>query len=389
MTTSTTNLPSNPVFRPVADRWLAVVFAALIISEIWVFTQRDEYGIGLRVVATLLSLVASGALSLRRTRPALAFWINGIAVYGLIAFGYPSDIYQWTNLIATYSVAAHGTRPQSWLALPAAIAGPVFYFVRFPFMGGPALAAFVAAMWMVGWLAGRMARVRVEESHLRYERDLSMQLAQANQERLAVEEERNLIARELHDIIGHTVNVMVVHAGAGRGALPDDPEAAVVAFETIEETGRSALDELDRVLAVLRRDHLEAARVPTPGLDGLPSLATTFSDAGLQVEVEMRGDTRLVPASVGLAAYRIVQEALTNTLKHASAASASVEVTVLPDHVELSVADDGERDPSTIKPGRGITGMGERAALHRGWARVETGTDGRFTVRSVLRWDRT
>jgi signal transduction histidine kinase len=372
--------------RP-ADLLLAAAFAGVTQVEVWVFSLGDDYPIGLRVAASVLTLVASGALAWRRTRPVAAFWVNSAAMVALIAAGYPSDVYQWTNLVVTYSIAAHGTSRQAWAALPAFVGGVVFYFVRFPGEGSPTLAAMVVAMWLVAWLVGRMYGARLEQVELRAERDLARRLAEANSERLALEEERSRIAHELHDIIGHTVNVMVVHAGAGRQAVDHDSGIARQAFETIERTGRTALSELDRVLAVLRRDQAGRELAPAPGIGDLGELARTMTDTGLEVDVQVTGDAGEVPASVGLAAYRIVQEALTNTLKHAGAGSAAVRVEVAGRRVHIRVADDGGGDPSALQPGRGILGMNERAAMHGGRVGIDRDGQGRFVVTAELGWE--
>jgi signal transduction histidine kinase len=339
------------------------------------------------VVASVLTLVASGALAWRRTQPVAAFWVNSAAVVAVIAAGYPSDVYQWTNLVVTYSIAAYGTSRQAWAALPALVGGVIFYFVRFPDEGSPTLAATVVALWVVAWLIGRVYGARLEQAQLRAERDLARRLAEANEERLALEEERSRIAHELHDIIGHTVNVMVVHAGAGRQAVDHDSGIARQAFETIERTGRAALSELDRVLAILRRDQAGRELAPAPGIGDLAELARTMTDTGLHVDVQVTGDPGEVPASVGLAAYRIVQEALTNAMKHAGAGWASVRVEVAGRRVHVRVADDGGGDPSALQPGRGILGMQERAALHGGRVAIDRDTEGRFAVTAELGWE--
>ena len=382
MTTATARSTQRP-----ADLLLAAAFAAVTQAEVWVFSLGGDYPVGLRVVASALTLVASGALAWRRTRPAAAFWVNSAAVVAVTAAGYSSDVYQWTNLVVTYSIAAHATSRQAWAALPALVGGVVFYFVRFPDEGSPTLAATVVAMWVVAWLIGRMYGARLEQVQLRAERDLARRLAEANEERLALEEERSRIAHELHDIIGHTVNVMVVHAGAGRQAVDHDSGIARQAFETIERTGRAALSELDRVLAILRRDQAGRELAPAPGIGDLPELARTVTDTGLKVGVEVTGDPGGIPASVGLAAYRIVQEALTNTMKHAHAGSASVQVEVTGRRVHVQVADDGGGDPSALQPGRGILGMNERAAMHGGRVDIDRDRQGRFVVTAELTWE--
>jgi len=374
-------------FQRPADLVLAAAFAGATQVEVWVFSLGDGYPIGQRVAASVLTLVASGSLALRRSRPLVSFWANTAAVAAVIAVGYPSDVYQWTSLVATYSIAAHGTTRQAWIALPAPLGGILFYFLRFPFEGGPLLAACVVAMWVVGWLVGRNYGARLEQAQLRSERDLARRLAEANEERLALEEERSRIAHELHDIIGHTVNVMVVHAGAGRQAVDGDSAIVHQAFETIERTGRAALSELDRVLAVLRRDQAGRELLPPPGIGDLGELARTFTDTGLRVDLQVSGNAGEVPASVGLAAYRIVQEALTNTMKHAGAATASVQVGIADRRLDLRVTDDGHGDTSRLQPGRGLLGMTERAAMHGGRVTLDRDGEGRFVVTARLAWE--
>lgn len=378
---------SRPTSFSTADSLLAAVFMGLTSIEVWVFSWDNGLGIGTRVLVSLFTLLASASLAWRRTRPEAAFWINGAAVIATIAAGYPSDMYQWTNLVAVYSIGAYGTNPQRWFALPVGVGGVLFYFARFPLEGGPTLAAFVAAVWVVAWLAGRIYGARLQEMQLRHERDLSRRLAEANDARLVLEEERIRIAHELHDIIGHTVNVMVVHAGAGRRAVGDDIEAALRAFETIERTGRDALDELDRVLALLRRDEAGTDLLPTPGVGDLRDLAKTFADTGLAVEVRVTGEPGSVPTSVGLAAYRIAQEALTNVLKHADARLATVDMSIGDGHLDIRVVDDGPSIPTAIRPGRGITGMKERAALHGGSFHIDRNDHKGVVIRADLNWE--
>lgn len=373
--------------RQAADVLLAVLFVAITQLEVWVFTLGDGFSIGTRIGASVFTALASAALAWRRSRPNLAYWANAAGVVGAIAVGLPGDIYQWTNLVAIYSVGAYGTDPQRWIALPAGLGGVLFYFIRFPFEGGALFAGFVMAIWVAGWLAGRMYGARLDEIQLRHERDLSRRLAEANEQRLVLEEERMRIARELHDIIGHTVNVMVVHAGAGRREIGGDDTLVLQAFDTIETTGRRALGELDRVLSLLRRDDLDdPERTATPGIADLDDLAAIFVDAGLTVQVGVTGSSD-VPASVQLAAYRIVQEALTNTLRHGDASRAVVGVVVGDGRVELSVADDGDGNPFSIEPGRGIAGMRERASVHDGALAINRAEIGGIEVRSTLIWE--
>lgn len=374
--------------RQAGDLLLAAVFIAMTQVEVWVFTLGDPYSIGTKVGASLFTALASAGLAWRRSRPGAAYWVNAAGVVGTIAIGFPGDIYQWTNLIAIYTISAYGTRMERWTALAAGLGGVVFYFVRFPDEGGTTLAAFVIALWIVGWLAGRIYGARLDEIQLRHEMDLSRQLAEANEQRLATEEERLRIARELHDIIGHTVNVMVVHAGAGRREVGRDDARVGQAFDTIETTGRAALGELDRVLAVLRRDEVDPGLDPAPGIEDLDNLARVFSEAGLAVNVSLSGESQ-VPPSVSLATYRIVQEALTNSLRHSGARGATVAVSIGDGRLGVTVSDDGDGEPRAIAPGRGILGMRERAGVHGGTVTLGRSEGGGIEVQADLKWEPT
>jgi signal transduction histidine kinase len=199
----------------------------------------------------------------------------------------------------------------------------------------------------------------------------------------AVAEERTRIARELHDIIAHSVTTMVVQAGAAEQVVDDDPEHVRKALATIRDTGTGALAEMRRVVAVLRDIDEPGELSPQPGVDALPDLVEDARSAGLDATLEVRGEVRPLPGGVDLAAYRIVQEALTNVRRHADATAVRVGLDYSADDVRIEVVDDGvgSSDPSG---GHGLVGMRERASLYGG--RVEAGAaDGAgFVVRAVL-----
>jgi signal transduction histidine kinase len=294
----------------------------------------------------------------------------------MITVGYPSDLYPWSNLVALYTVAATVADQPAFLALATAVISIFYYFTAFPEDSTVIPALFTSLAWVLAWGAGRSNRGRRREAVLAAERDVSQELAAARQSRLDTEERRRQMARELHDLIGHTINVMVVHAGAGRLALASDPEAARRALETIEETGRAALGELDGVLGILRSGE-EGSSAPLPGLADLDRLIGRFEEAGLATRLSREVDGP-VPRSVGATAYRIVQEALTNTLKHARASSATVRLAVEDGNLEVSVADDGRGSAS--EAGSGLTGMAERVGLHGGTVRHGNRPEGGYEV---------
>jgi signal transduction histidine kinase len=193
----------------------------------------------------------------------------------------------------------------------------------------------------------------------------------------------------LHDLIGHTVNVMLVQAGAGRRMLDRDPEQTRELLAGLEQTGRDALTELDRVLGVLRpdvpgTDSPGADQPESAGLANLPELARRMTEAGVRVSVRVEPDLSPLPRSLDLSAYRIVQEALTNALKHGEAGSARVTVRRDGRAVDIEVRDDGRGAPPGYAPGRGLLGIGERVALFGGRVEHGPGDRGGFRLRAVL-----
>ena len=358
--------------RHLPELVLAAIPTILILLEIWVFDPGEE-----EVTRTVAGLAAGGSLYWIRRHPFAAFLTNGFAIYALIALGQPSDFYQWTNLVALFAVASRVDTRRAVVALVLGWAGVIFYFARFRQEGGLILAGAVLAIWTAGWFAGRAQFSRTREAEVIRERDLSRAELAAQHARAELDAERSRIARDLHDIIGHAVNVMVVHAGAGQVNAPPDSESRAV-FDTIAATGRTALSDLDRMLDLLQG---VPERSPLPGLLELDELCKTVQGPGLSVDLTLEGDPRRVPSSLGVATYRIVQEALTNVIKHARASTASVRVKIA-DDLTIIVADDGIGGDA--KPGRGLRGIGERAALHGGTVIHGPGQPNGFELRCRL-----
>ena len=202
--------------------------------------------------------------------------------------------------------------------------------------------------------------------------------------REAVVEERARIARELHDVIAHNVSMMVVQAGAERRVLDDEQSSTREVLETVEQIGRGALTEMRRLVGMLRTDAPDSLS-PQPGLDDVPALVTQIREAGLPVELSVEGERRALPAGIELSAYRIVQEALTNTLKHAGGAHAEVHVRYGSDSLELEILDDGPGGPARASGGgHGLVGMRERVELYGGRLVAGRRADGGFSVHVLL-----
>jgi signal transduction histidine kinase len=218
-------------------------------------------------------------------------------------------------------------------------------------------------------------------------RDRRADLAEREREvaaREAVVEERARIARELHDAIAHNVSMMVVQAGAERRVLDESQESTRDVLETVEQIGRNALTEMRRLVGMLRTDD-DDPLAPQPGLRDLPRLVGQVRDAGLPVELQVEGEPRELPLGLELSAYRIVQEALTNALKHAGDARATVRVHYTDDSLELEVVDDGVGAAAAVASGgHGLVGMRERVALYGGRFEAGRRPAGGFTVRVLL-----
>jgi signal transduction histidine kinase len=219
------------------------------------------------------------------------------------------------------------------------------------------------------------------------DRERRAQLAERERDlaaREAVVEERARIARELHDAIAHNVSMIVVQAGAERRVLDQTTGSTKEVLVTIERIGRGALTEMRRLVGMLRSDAADPL-APQPGLDDLPTLVAQVRAAGLPVELEVEGDPRELPVGIELSAYRIVQEALTNALKHAGQARASVHVRYGQDSLELEIVDDGAgAQPPLASGGQGLVGMRERVALYGGRLDAGRRPTGGFAVRVLL-----
>jgi signal transduction histidine kinase len=249
----------------------------------------------------------------------------------------------------------------------------------------PLFALAMYAVFAAAWALGdnlRTRRAYLAELEARAER---LEREQQETARRAVAEEQARIARELHDVISHNVSVMVVQAAAGGDVFATRPDRAREALGSIESTGREALVELRRLLGVVRPEVEDAGAglEPQPGLARLPELIEHVSAAGLRVELAVAGEPRDLPAGVDLSAYRIVQEALTNTLKHARAETARVTIGYEDARLELEILDDGAGGDVT-GGGRGIIGMRERAALLGGELTAAMRPSGGFAVRATI-----
>jgi signal transduction histidine kinase len=243
---------------------------------------------------------------------------------------------------------------------------------------------FITLRFVVAWIAGYALRERVEQAEAAEERAEHAERERESAARVAVAEERARIARELHDIVAHAVSVMVLQVGAVRHKLPDSLAEDRDALKSVERAGRTALAEMRRLLAAMRREGDEAELVPQPGLDGLHSLLDEVGRAGLPVELHVDGNPVPLPRGIDLSAYRIVQEGLTNALKHARASDADVIVRYRPDELEIEVRDNGHGSATSDGLGHGLIGVRERVKIYGGKMTAGKATDGGFVLSTRL-----
>ena len=244
---------------------------------------------------------------------------------------------------------------------------------------------FITLRFVVAWLAGYALRERAEQAEAAEARAAQAEREREAAARVAVAEERARIARELHDIVAHAVSVMVLQVGAVRHKLPDSLAEDRDALTGVERAGRLALAEMRRLLAAMRRDDGEEPEfAPQPGLDGLDSLLDEVGRAGLPVELHVDGQPFPLPRGVDLSAYRIVQEGLTNALKHAHASDADVIVRYRPDELEIEVRDNGQGYATSDGLGHGLVGVRERVKLYGGEMSAGTSAEGGFVLSTRL-----
>jgi len=342
-----------------------------------------------RAVALLLAVAYGGALLFRRVAPRTVLAVQGGAAIAYTAVGLPVAMLGPAVFVTLYTV---GSRLERRAALVALVAAEVLLAVLllarpgFPGVGSWVLfSGLLAAAWFLGDIVRRWQFAAA--AHARR----AVELEQAREElaRLAVADERLRIARELHDVVAHTMTVIAMHAGSGRLAVDRDPAAARKALEVVEESSRHALAELRRLVTVLRdADDPAPGHEPAPGLPDLHRLVADVAAAGVTVDVHTEGDLARVPEGVSLAAYRIVQEALTNVVRHAGTRRARLSVAVREDRVRLEVDDEGDgRAGHAPKPdvrGYGVVGMRERAALYGGELTAGPGPGGSWRVAGWL-----
>jgi signal transduction histidine kinase len=342
--------------------------------------------------ATGLILAQTLPLAWRRRHPLAVSLVTGLATagYGLAPYPDLAMPVPVGGLVGMYSVAAWGSRRAALVAGGVA-AAVVAVVMSLPRTDADLVDAAFASLGLAGaWVLGDRARVQRALAAELSDRAVRLEREREGEARRAVASERARIARELHDVVAHHVSMMVVQAEAGPLAVERDPARAAGAFAAIAATGRQALVEMRRLLGVLRGDGQAPSLAPQPGLDQVPSLVEQVGRAGLEVELVVEGEKAPLPAGVELSAYRIVQEALTNAVRHAGPGRARVLVRYGERDLELTVRDEGggggaapAGGPPT-RSGQGLVGMRERVSLFGGELHAGPGPDGGFTVAARL-----
>jgi signal transduction histidine kinase len=243
---------------------------------------------------------------------------------------------------------------------------------------------FISILFTIVWLAGNALSAKLSQYHAAEERAARLEREREERARAAVAEERARIARELHDVVGHSVSVMTVQASGVRRLLHPDQEREREALLIVEQTGREALAEMRKLVGVLRRPEESPALAPQPSLEHVDKLVEQVRESGLAVGLKVEGKPEKLPASVDLAGYRLVQEGLTNTLKHAQARNAEVLVRYGTDEVELVVTDDGNGIGGGEGSGHGLVGLRERVAVVGGQLEAGPRPGGGYEVRARL-----
>ena len=243
---------------------------------------------------------------------------------------------------------------------------------------------FIPLLFGIAWLAGFALNARAEQADAAEARAAQAERERETAARIAVAEERARIARELHDIVAHAVSVMVLQVGAVRHKLPDDLADESDALRGVEQAGRTALAEMRRLLAAMRDDGDALELLPQPGLDSVGTLVSDVERAGLPVTLHVEGEAAPLPRAIDLSAYRIVQEALTNALKHAQARHADVTLRYAPGELGIEVRDDGTGGAGGNGAGFGLVGIRERVKIYGGTMTAGAVPEGGFVVDARL-----
>ncbi|GIH92712.1 sensor histidine kinase [Planobispora siamensis] len=365
------------------------VFAVALTAITLVWAASDRSGAWRRpdAVAVLLTCAANLPIAVRRIVPMTALLVCAAASICHHALGYQADVNNFSTMFVLYSVAA--LRPLPVMTAGAAVATVVWWWAAATAQDGMALLNALQGLAVVGITCalGLGTRRLAERNRRLAELTERLRREQEDRARRAVTEERVRVAGELHDIVAHHMSVISVQAGLARYVFASDPGTARAALATVADTSHEALEEMRRLLAVLRLDHGrggDAVYDPTPGLSQLGQLVDRVRTAGVPVELEVTGSPRALNPGVELCAYRVVQESLTNVIKHALGARATVRLHYGGEELRVTVTDDGSCQEAPGEDGHGLIGMRERVRLYRGTVISGRRPEGGFEVAATL-----
>jgi signal transduction histidine kinase len=365
----------QPLLREYGDLLLAIAVTG--VGAIETISDGDiSTGQKLANLVTLLALAALLTIRQRVPLVLLGLGLVGAAVEPLRGETGHGEVFGLIMLLTVYTAAAHTNGLRMWLAAALTMATGILVLVNDPDSVGFGSFLFFGLLFGTPWLVGRAIRQRrMREARLEREK------AEAE---AAIADERARIARELHDVVAHAISVIVLQARGGRKLLDEEPDETRRALDEIERTSSQALGEMRRLLGLLRETNDELALAPHPTLARLDDLVTRVRDAGLPVELAVEGEPTELSPGVDLSAYRIVQEALTNALKHAGPATARVTVRYDDSGLELEISDTGVGGANGGGTGQGLAGIRERVAVFGGDVEAGEQPEGGYLVRARL-----
>lgn len=330
----------------------------------------------------VLLVAAALPYCVRRYAPLAVLIVSGTLVGALILLGQVTAVIGSALFLAAYTVASRRGIPATLLAALFCLTLLVVVATSFPDRMSWPEAATNLALFVGAFALGRAAQSQRATARLESERAELAERAQADIARAAADQERLRIARELHDVVGHSLSAIALQAGVGARVALSDPEEARSALAAIASRSRASLNEVRQILGALRNPAEDAELIP--GLDSLDRLVAQAGDAGLSVSVEQEGEPWPVTPALGLTLYRLAQEALTNVVRHAGASRASIRLAYTPSRLTLTVTDDGRGAPQGTQAGSGQIGMQERTAVWDGELRAGNAAAGGYEVVAVI-----
>lgn len=373
--------------RAVLDALLALALVVVGLLELFVPFPSVE-GSGSRPVTAVAVVIVGGVLALRRRAP-LPVAAVALLTWPVLFTLTPLFVLFWGQFVpmcvGLFTVARHGRGREPYVGAALGASALLFFDLRVEALQAASEIIFHWLVFTLTWVAGRSLAVAERRARVHLQRAVDAEVAASSAVLAAVMDERTRIARELHDVVAHAVSSIVVQAGAAQQVVDSDPAYARRALGSIRDTGAEALDEMRRVVAILRQDGDPGSLAPQPGVGMIPTLLGEARTHGLEVDWATEGQPVPLSPGLDLAVFRIVQEALTNVRRHAAASRVCVRLTYGADALDVEVRDDGRGARSgSGRHGHGLVGMHERVSLYGGTVHAGPGEDRGFVVRAAL-----